>query len=59
MTDEFDVLEAKRLLEVYKNNGSTEKEKFLAELILLMHNFAIGVCLIQNYYWRTIILNKL
>ena len=30
MTNEFDVLEAKKLLEVYKNKGSTEKEKFLA-----------------------------
>lgn len=39
MTDEFDVLEAKRLLEVYKNNGSTEKEKFLAELILINAQF--------------------
>ena len=39
MTNEFDVLEAKKLLEVYKNKGSTEKEKFLAELISINAHF--------------------
>ena len=39
MTNEFDVLEAKKLLEVYKKKGSTEKEKFLAELISINAHF--------------------